>query len=123
MPTPRIKIGESLTGIAAATGEPLLVWDPANDSRLTPAHRKAYRHGGYRAFLDVPLKLGNQVLGVLSIRTRREAGFSSEDLSIATAFAAQAAIALENARHYRQAEARAEKLKTFSALTKKPSPC
>ncbi len=118
MPTPRIKIGESFTGIAAATGEPLVVWDPANDARLTPAHREAYRRGGYRAFLGVPLKLGERVLGVLSIRTRREDGFSSEDLSIATAFAAQAAIALENARLYRQAEARAEKLKTLSALAR-----
>src|SRR5216684_1924723 len=118
MPTPRIKIGESFTGIVAATGQPLVVSDPANDPRLTAAHREAYRRGGYRTFLGVPLKLGEQVLGVLSIRTCRPAGFSSEDLSIATAFAAQAAIALENARLYRQAEARAEKLKTLSALAR-----
>src|SRR5712692_198075 len=118
MSTPRIKIGESLTGIVAATGEPLLVWDPANDPRLTPAHREAYHRGGYRAFLGVPLKLGDQVLGALSILTRREQGFSAEDVSIATAFAAQAAIALENARLYRQTEARAEKLETLSALTR-----
>jgi GAF domain-containing protein/CheY-like chemotaxis protein len=118
MPTPRIKIGESFTGIVAATGKPLLVWDPANDARLTPAHRAAYRRGGYRAFLGVPLKVGNEVLGVLSIRTRRDDGFSSEDQSITTAFAAQAAIALESARLYRQAEGRAEKLKTLSTLTR-----
>src|SRR6202165_5296945 len=63
MPTPRIKIGESFTGIVVATGEPLLASDPANDPRLTPAHREAYRRGGYRAFLGVPLKLGDHVLG------------------------------------------------------------
>jgi signal transduction histidine kinase/ActR/RegA family two-component response regulator len=118
MPTPRIKIGESLTGIVVATGEPLLVSDPANDPRLTPAHREAYRRGGYRAFLGVPLKLGDHVLGALSIRILREQGFSAEDVSIATAFAAQAAIALENARLHRQTEARAEKLKTLSTLTR-----
>src|SRR5712692_8159228 len=118
MSTPRLKIGESLTGIVAATGEPLLVRDPANDPRLTPAHREAHHRGGYRAFLGVPLKLGDQVLGALSILTRREQGFSAEDVSIATAFAAQAAIALENARLYRQTEARAEKLETLSALTR-----
>ncbi len=117
MLTPRIKIGESLTGVVAASGKPLVVADPANDPRLIPANREAYRRGGYSAFLGVPLKLGEQVLGVLSIRTRREEGFSPEDLAIATAFAAQAAIALENARLYRQAEARAEKLQTLSALT------
>ncbi len=85
MPTPRIKTGESLTGVVVATGEPLLVSDPANDHRLTPSHREAYRRGGYRAFLGVPLKVGDTVVGALSIRTLREEGFSAEDVSIATA--------------------------------------
>ena len=115
MSTPRLKMGESLSGVVAVSGEPLVVWNPADDPRLTPAHREAYRR--YRAFLGVPLTVGTQVLGVLSIRTRREYGFSLEDLHIVGAFAAQAAIALENARLYRQTEERAEKLETFSALT------
>ena len=114
MSTPRLKMGESLSGVVAVSGEPLVVWNPADDPRLTPAHREAYRR--YRAFLGVPLTVGAQVLGVLSIRTRREHGFSLEDLHIVGAFAAQAAIALENARLYRQTEERAEKLETFSAL-------
>jgi GAF domain-containing protein len=46
----------------AATGQPLVVLDPANDPRLTAAHRAAYRRGGYRAFLGVPLTLGAQVI-------------------------------------------------------------
>src|SRR6266849_161513 len=118
MPNAKIKIGESLTGTVVATGKPLLLSDPANDPRIAPASRIAYLRGGYRAFLGVPLKIGEQVLGALSIRTLRAEGFSSEDVSIATAFAAQAAIALENARLYRDAEARADKLKTLSALTR-----
>jgi len=114
MSTPRLKMGESLSGVVAASGEPLVVWNPADDPRLTPAHREAYRR--YRAFLGVPLTVGARVLGVLSIRTRREHGFSLEDLHIVGAFAAQAAIALENARLYRQTKERAEKLESFSAL-------
>ena len=46
MPTPRLKIGESLSGTVAATGEPMIVSDPACDPRMTPAHREAYRRGG-----------------------------------------------------------------------------
>jgi hypothetical protein len=37
---------------------------------------------------------------VLSILSRREEGFCAEDSIIATAFAAQAAVALENSRLY-----------------------
>jgi signal transduction histidine kinase len=102
MPTTRLKMGESLSGIVAATGQPLLVADAGSDPRMTPAHRAAFRRGGYKAFLGVPLLLGEQMLGVLSIRVRRLSGFSSEDVSLATAFAAQAAIALENSRLYQQ---------------------
>ena len=110
MPTPRLKVGESLSGAVAATGEPLMVSDAVRDPRMTPAHREAYRRGGYKAFLGVPLILGPQVLGVLSIRTRREQGFSLEDLALAMAFAAQAAIALENSRLYQQTQRAYEEL-------------
>src|SRR5256712_11627132 len=118
MSTPRLKMGESLSGTVAVSGEPLVVWNPADDPRLTPSHREAYRRHDYRAFLGVPLTVGGaQVLGVLSIRTRREYGFSLEDLHIVGAFAAQAAIALENARLYRQTQQRAGEVEAFSALT------
>jgi len=110
MPTPRLKVGESLSGAVAATGEPLMVSDAVRDPRMTPAQREAYQRGGYKAFLGVPLILGPQVLGVLSIRTRREQGFSLEDLALAMAFAAQAAIALENSRLYQQTQRAYEEL-------------
>ncbi len=101
MPTTRIKVGESLSGIVAATGEPLVVRDLANDPRMLPAHREAYRRGDW-AWLGVPIKLGKQMMGVVSLRTRRKAGFSPDDLAIATAFASQAAVALENSRLYHE---------------------
>jgi signal transduction histidine kinase/ActR/RegA family two-component response regulator len=111
VPTTRLKIGESLTGIAAVIGEPLLVTDPANDPRLIPAHREAYRRLGVRAFLAAPVKVGDRVEGVLTVRTRRPEGYSDEDLAVATAFASQAATALENARLYQQAQQAYEELK------------
>jgi signal transduction histidine kinase len=118
MPTPRLKIGESLSGTVAATGEPLIVSDAARDLRMAPAHREAFRRGGYKAFLGVPLILGPQVLGVLSVRTRREPGFSLEDLALAMAFAAQAAIALENSRLYQETQRAYEELsRTQEQLT------
>jgi GAF domain-containing protein/ActR/RegA family two-component response regulator len=110
MSTPRIKIGESLSGIVASTGVPLRLEDVTEDPRLIPAHRSAVKRLGYRAFLGVPIKVGERVIGVLSIRTRRLAGFSTGDETIATAFASQAATALENARLFREVQVAAEEV-------------
>ena len=95
---PRIKIGESLAGTVAATGRPLMLRDPANHPDVIPEHAAAVRRLGQRGLLVVPAKIGDRVVGVLSFLTRREDGFSVEDMAIATAFASHAAIALENSR-------------------------
>ncbi|OGK88257.1 MAG: hypothetical protein A2X52_03875 [Candidatus Rokubacteria bacterium GWC2_70_16] len=104
MSVARIKIGESLSGAVAAAGEPLLVTDPAADPRTIAPHGEAMRRLGYRGWLGVPIKVGDRVVGVLSLRTRRPGGFSSGDMAVATAFASQAAVMLENARLYQEAQ-------------------
>jgi two-component system cell cycle sensor histidine kinase/response regulator CckA len=100
MATHRLKVGESLSGLVAATGQPLLLTDAANDPRLHPAHRAAMERLGYRTLLAVPIKIAERVTGVLSDQTRRHDGFSPEDLQIVTAFADQVGIALSNIRLY-----------------------
>ena len=110
MSKPRLKIGESLSGRVAASGEALQITDPENDSRVIPEHRSLLRGMGYRAWLGVPIKAGERILGVLSIRTKRPEGFSTEDLAIMTAFAGQAAIALENSRLYQETQRALEEL-------------
>jgi len=94
----RLKIGESLAGQVAATGRPLLLRDPASHPSMLPEHAQAMRRLGYHGMLTVPARVGDRVVGVLSFLTRREEGFSTEDLAIATAFASHAAVALENSR-------------------------
>jgi len=94
----RLKIGESLAGQVAATGRPLLLRDPASHPSMLPEHAQAMRRLGYHGMLTVPARVGDRVVGVLSFLTRREDGFSTEDLAIATAFASHAAVALENSR-------------------------
>ena len=84
---PRLQRGESLAGVVASTRQPLRSGDMTKDPRMLPAHRELARQLGFRAWLGVPVMLGDRVLGVLSARTRRPAGFSAEDVEIATAFA------------------------------------
>ncbi len=104
MVTPRLKVGQSLSGIVAATREPLVVDDIGSDPRVEPVHREAAVRFGYSRWLGVPLKAGERVLGVLSVRRGGNRSFTDQDLAVATAFASQAAAALENARLYREAQ-------------------
>jgi GAF domain-containing protein len=119
LPSLGLKIGQSLTGIVAATGQPVVVRDPISDPRLIPAHREGYRRLGVRAFLGVPVKTGDQLTGVLSIRTSRESGFSADDVQLATAFASQAAIAIENARLFSLEQEREAYLSALLEINKK----
>ena len=53
--------------------------------------------------LVVPLLVENRVVGVLGVRCDRIAAYDDHRLSFLTTIAQQAAIAIENARHYRMA--------------------
>jgi signal transduction histidine kinase/ActR/RegA family two-component response regulator len=105
-----LKIGESLMGLVAETGEPLVVNDPANDPRLAAVYQASMRELQYRAWMGVPLKAGDRVIGVLGIRTVRESGFTAQDMRTAEAFAAQAAVALQNGRLYHETRQAYEEL-------------
>jgi signal transduction histidine kinase len=110
IPAPPLKLGEGLTGVVAVTGEALVVADPGNDPRLNPVYRERYRARGIRTFLGVPVKVDEQVVGVLTVRISREGGISSGDVQIAKAFATQAAVALENSRRYQETQGAFEEL-------------
>ncbi len=101
---PRIKIGESLSGRVAATGQVLISHDLPDDPRLDPLHQEADRRLGYRTYVGAPLRIGAHVIGVLALRSRERRELTSTDVAILQAFADQAAIALENARLYDAAQ-------------------
>jgi signal transduction histidine kinase/DNA-binding response OmpR family regulator len=91
---------DSLCGWVAAHRTPLVVAEPASDARLRPEHQAVFRQRGTRAWLGVPVIAGDRLEGVLAIHTRRPGGFTEADGATATAFAAHAGTALENARLY-----------------------
>ncbi|MCX7839689.1 MAG: diguanylate cyclase [Anaerolineae bacterium] len=61
----------------------------------------------------VPLMLGTQILGVLSVQSYRENSYRADDVQVLQIIANQAAIALENARLYNEVQ----QLATIDELT------
>jgi len=99
----RLRIGESLSGHVAATGEPLIVADSLADTRLIPEHR-AYVLPKGMAMMCVPIRFGSTVLATLAIYRERGYRFGPKDLAHAMTLAEQAAIAIKNARLYEETE-------------------
>jgi signal transduction histidine kinase/ActR/RegA family two-component response regulator len=110
MATRRLKLGDSISGIAATTGQPLVLNDAVNDPRLLPAHRETMKRLGYRGLLAVPIRVVDRVAGVLSIQ-KRAGVFSGDDVEIVTAFASQVGVALHNNQLYQQAQEAYQELK------------
>ena len=94
----RVPPGRGIVGSAAETGQPVIVNDTANDPRW---FQKADQTTGFvsRAVMAVPLRVKDRSIGVLEVINKRNGlPFTDEDTALLTAFAGQAAVAIENAR-------------------------
>ena len=104
MMRPRIKVGESLTGRVVSTGAPVAVEDLVEDRRQTPSHMLRAVELGFHGYLGVPLTLHGRVIGVLSVYTKRRRVFTPDDVSLLSALADQASVAITKNRLLREAE-------------------
>src|SRR6185369_3550714 len=95
----RFHLGEGVAGEVAARGETIFVGDVSRDPRYLQDRRHARTTG---SFLSVPLKSKGRVLGVMNFNRPGIEAFSSQEIRLAEAIAAQAALAIANARLYQQ---------------------
>ena len=94
----RMPIDDSLAGQVIRTGKPIRL-----DKAGAGAQLKVITGFLVRAILQVPLMVGNQVIGVLAVDNQQsERTFSDNDQYLLSALADYAAIAIENARLYEQ---------------------
>ncbi|MGB8706981.1 MAG: histidine kinase [Dehalococcoidia bacterium] len=87
---------ESIVGWVAQTGEPIL----ANDVSEDPRYRAVEALRDTKSELAVPVKMGNNVIGVLDIESTDVDAFGEADLYTAQTLADQLAVAIDNARLY-----------------------
>ncbi len=101
-----VPAGHGVVGLAVSRRQPVVVADVRVDPRIkaTPDIRQAYPQ--YPSVLSLPLIVKGQVVGGLTVGDVLGRVYSGEDLRLAQAFADQAAVALENARLFEQAERR-----------------
>jgi GAF domain-containing protein len=99
-PVDRLKPGEGATGRVFLSGTPLAVQDYDTWEGRVPR----IPVGRYGRVLHVPIKRGDQVIGVVSVNRNKSAPtYTEDDIRLLSLFANQAAIAIENARLYQAA--------------------
>lgn len=104
----RFPFEQSLAGWVAKMGEMMVVVNI--DKAANSWEKDLFSAAGYRSHLFLPIDWSGKRLAVLSIHSRAERSWNSEQLSLAHAFCGFVAVALENAALYRDAEERAKAL-------------
>lgn len=116
----RLPPGSGIVGRAVQTRAPVI----DNDAQRSGArHTATDEQTGFvtRALLAVPLQVKDRVIGVIEVINRRDGlPFGEDDQNLLTAFAGQAAVAIENARLYtltdQELAARVEELSVMQRI-------
>ncbi|GAB4478650.1 MAG: hypothetical protein Kow0088_18700 [Anaerolineales bacterium] len=87
------------------TAQPISVANTLIDPRFPKFEQQAPS-----SWLGLPLTVGGKVLGVIALERQMMGYFSPETVQIASAFASQAAVSLENARLYQESLSRTAEL-------------
>jgi len=100
-----------------STGEALYLDDVHHPPPGCPTIRDESIAKGIKSFAALPLRRQKQTLGVLFVNLQKPISFSEGIRRILELFASQAAVAIENARLFREREDRAERLVRLQKIT------
>ena len=92
-----LTVSKSVVGRVINTGEPLITTNAQEDQRFMG--QESIVAFNLRSILCVPLKVKNELIGVIYVDNRIRTGiFAESERNLLVAFANQAAVAIENAR-------------------------
>jgi PAS domain S-box-containing protein len=114
----RVPAGTNAVGACVRESRPVATNNLLADPRIAvnPADVPDFSRCGHLAVLAVPLIIKSRVIGALSIRDRTGRVFTAEEIQLAQAFGDQAALALENARLFEEAERRRKAAESLAAV-------
>jgi signal transduction histidine kinase len=105
-----VRIGEGAIGRAAQTREPVQIPDVDAPGAYTGRLRAMLSRAGLKALLAVPLLREDRVLGALLVARKTPGEFPPETVELLGTLAAQSALAIHNARLFRELEEKGREL-------------
>ena len=108
----QIELDETLVGRAAREGRPIGLPDIALVER--DVHLQLLFEDGWRSVLAVPVLRGGQIMGAMVVRRKTPGEFTDEVKEFMQTFASQSAVAVFNARVFRELERKTAELQVVS---------
>ncbi|HET7297325.1 MAG TPA: GAF domain-containing protein, partial [Burkholderiales bacterium] len=108
-----IQLGEGALGRSGATREPVVVEDVLDESYQSRVRELLIRSGA-RALLAVPLLREDRLLGALVVNRKSPGPFAPEVIELLKTFATQSAVAIQNARLFREIAEKSHQLEEAS---------
>jgi signal transduction histidine kinase len=109
-----LRKGEGVMGRAAETREPIKIVDITLPDAYQSHLRDVLIGAGFRALLSVPLLREEQIIGSLSLNRKEPGEFPPEVVEVLKTFATQSALAIQNARLFREIENKSRQLEVAS---------
>jgi signal transduction histidine kinase len=106
------KMGETALGRAGVNREAVQIPDILEEPTYPTS--ETMQQEGFRALLAVPLLRENRLIGGLVVRRRAPGQFQKETVDLLQTFATQSALAIQNARLFREIEAKGRELEIAS---------
>jgi GAF domain-containing protein len=115
----RRPLGTGLGAWVVREKRPLLIQDYETDSRFPPVTPEMLfgTMRATRAWLGVPILLGDQVVGVMSIQSYAPNAYDDEDQQLLVTIADQIAVAIQRARLFEETQQRLRELEVMNQVS------
>ncbi len=111
----RLKLGEGIIGQTAESGKAILLEDISKDPRV--AFPRLVTTEGLKAFISVPLRAKDKVLGVINVASRTSRHFTTNDMHMLYSIGDQLGVAIEQARLYERFRRARERYRQLARQT------
>jgi len=109
-----LRKGEGVMGRATEQREPIQILDITASGAYQSRLRDIMIRAGYRTVLSVPLLREQQIIGSLSVSRKVPREFAPEVVELLKTFATQSVLAIQNARLFKEIEAKSAELEVAS---------